>query len=86
MNRVIQQRLAETQSPLLQTVTVASIRCIVFAGITALLSSLCWPTTSSAADFPGLGPAGDLQGLSFQSSGPNVIVGRNARKQLIVTG
>lgn len=86
MNRGTQQRLPETQSPMLQKLTAVRARFTVLVCITAFLSSCCWHTASPAADFPGLGPAGDLQGLSFQSTGPTVIRGRNARKQLIVTG
>ena len=49
------------------------------------------PALMSAADLsiaapPGLGPAGDLQRLEFEQLGPATLVGRNARRQLLVTG
>lgn len=39
-----------------------------------------------AVDFPGLGPKGDLQSLEVETAGTTQLVGRNSRKQLIVTG
>ena len=39
-----------------------------------------------AADFPGLGPKGDLVRIEFESVGATALVGQNARKQLLVTG
>jgi hypothetical protein len=46
------------------------------------------PTTTPAADdtFPGLGPTGNLIGIAFEPGGENVLRGRNARRQLVVTG
>ncbi len=41
---------------------------------------------ASAVEFPGLGPKGTLQRLEIESAGQPALVGRNARKQLIVTG
>ncbi len=41
---------------------------------------------ASAVDFPGLGPRGDLVRLEIEQAGQNELVGRNARKQLLVTG
>lgn len=38
------------------------------------------------AEPPGLGPAGDLQRIEFEAAGPTTLVGRNARRQLLVTG
>lgn len=38
------------------------------------------------ADYPGLGPRGDLIRLEIDASGPSQLVGRNARKQLVVSG
>jgi len=49
-------------------------------------SLLTLPSTRLAADSPGLGPKGDLVRLEFESAGPNVMIGQNARKQLLVTG
>ncbi len=40
----------------------------------------------SAAEFPGLGPKGDLVSIAFETAGQPVLQGRNARKQLVVTG
>lgn len=39
-----------------------------------------------ALDAPGLGPRGALMALEFESSGVTALVGRNARRQLVVTG
>jgi hypothetical protein len=39
-----------------------------------------------AAEFPGLGPKGDLVRIEFESAGATALVGQNARKQLLVTG
>ena len=39
-----------------------------------------------AAEFPGLGPKGDLVRIEFESIGATSLVGQNARKQLLVTG
>ena len=41
---------------------------------------------SSAADPPGLGLRGELAAVEFEPGGVPVLVGRNARRQLIVTG
>jgi hypothetical protein len=40
----------------------------------------------AAAEFPGLGPKGDLVRIEFESIGATSLVGQNARKQLLVTG
>jgi hypothetical protein len=40
----------------------------------------------AAAEFPGLGPKGDLVRIEFESAGATSLVGQNARKQLLVTG
>lgn len=52
----------------------------------ALIAGLVIPTVVAAADFPGLGPKGNLASIAFESSGQPVLTGRNARKQLVVTG
>ena len=39
-----------------------------------------------AAEFPGLGPKGELVRIEFESVGATSLVGQNARKQLLVTG
>lgn len=43
-------------------------------------------STPVQAEPPGLGPKGALVRLEFEAGGPISLVGRNARKQLIVTG
>ena len=50
----------------------------------ALISGLLSAITQAAP--PGLGPAGDLVRIEFESQGPTTLVGRNARRQLLVTG
>lgn len=51
---------------------------------------LGWLTAGSSTQgddtFPGLGPAGDLVGIGFEPGGEDVLRGRNARRQLVVTG
>lgn len=44
------------------------------------------PRSGTAADFPGLGPAGDLVSIEFEAGGVETLQGRNARRQLVVTG
>ena len=49
----------------------------------------CWlalATWCHAADFPGLGPKGDLARVEIEVAGSSELIGRNARKQLVVTG
>ncbi|MFM7037376.1 MAG: DUF1549 and DUF1553 domain-containing protein [Planctomycetaceae bacterium] len=48
-----------------------------------LLASMFLPVSAAP---PGLGPAGDLQRIEFEAQGPAILVGRNARRQLLVTG
>lgn len=48
-------------------------------------SLLTLPSMLLAAETPGLGPKGDLVRLEFESAAPTVLVGQNARKQLLVT-
>lgn len=57
-------------------------------GIRTILSVLLTVLASISvqADPPGLGPKGNLVRLEFEAGGPTSLVGRNARKQLIVTG
>lgn len=43
-------------------------------------------TIVSAAEFPGLGPKGNLVGLDFESDQAIVLEGANARVQLLLTG
>ena len=54
---------------------------LVFAFFNALLT----PEVATA-EFPGLGPKGDLVRIEFESVGATSLVGQNARKQLLVTG
>ncbi len=51
-----------------------------------LLSGMLVPAVLSAAEFPGLGPKGDLVSISFENAGQPLLRGRNARRQLVVTG
>lgn len=62
-------------------------------GILGIRSAACWISlltlgvvTARAVDYPGLGERGQLVRLEIEPSGDNVLVGRHARKQLIVTG
>ena len=54
--------------------------------LTVLLAGLVIPSVISAAEFPGLGPKGDLLSISFENAGQPLLRGRNARRQLVVTG
>lgn len=47
---------------------------------------ICVPAVCQAAEFPGLGPKGTLQSLQIEAAGLPQLIGRNARRQLIVTG
>ena len=44
------------------------------------------PNLAAQSDAPGLGPAGELLSLTFEQTGGEVLRGRDARLQLIVTG
>jgi len=41
---------------------------------------------AQAADFPGLGPRGQLVSIEVEAGSPAVLQGRNARRQMVVTG
>lgn len=58
----------------------------VLASVGFWLMAFGLDSGSEAANFPGLGPKGDLVSISFEAAGQPVLQGRNARKQLIVTG
>ncbi|MFO0975429.1 MAG: DUF1549 and DUF1553 domain-containing protein [Planctomycetaceae bacterium] len=60
----------------------------ISSGSRTILSVLLAMLTSITvlAEPPGLGPKGTLVRLEFEAGGPTSLVGRNARKQLIVTG
>lgn len=60
------------------------IKCGIRTILSVLLTVLA--SMSVQADPPGLGPKGNLVRLEFETGGPTSLVGRNARKQLIVTG
>ena len=54
----------------------------------AMLAVLATPQSAvvRAVEFPGLGPRGNLVSIAFESGGQPILRGRNARKQLVVTG
>ena len=54
--------------------------------IAGLLTAIVSENPSTAAEAPGLGPRGELVSIEFEAGGPTALVGRNARKQLQVTG
>ncbi|MCA9137175.1 MAG: DUF1549 domain-containing protein, partial [Planctomycetales bacterium] len=57
-----------------------------FASTLLLSFIVLFHSNVEADEFPGLGPRGDLVGLEITQTGLSDLVGRNARKQLIVTG
>jgi hypothetical protein len=63
---------------MMQTTISGLLTCALFG---AMLTS-----DGVAAEFPGLGPKGDLIRIEFESVGATSLVGQNARKQLLVTG
>ncbi|MCX7397736.1 MAG: DUF1549 domain-containing protein [Planctomycetales bacterium] len=63
---------------MMQTTISGLLTCALFG---AMLTS-----DGVAAEFPGLGPKGDLVRIEFESVGATSLVGQNARKQLLVTG
>ena len=63
---------------MMQTTISGLLTCALFG---AMLTS-----DGVAAEFPGLGPKGDLVRIEFESVGATALVGQNARKQLLVTG
>ena len=59
----------------------------VISGLLTCALFCVMPTSNVvAAEFPGLGPKGDLVRIEFESAGVTALVGQNARKQLLVTG
>ena len=54
--------------------------------LTCALFGVVLTSDVAAAEFPGLGPKGDLVRIEFESVGATSLVGQNARKQLLVTG
>lgn len=52
----------------------------------AVLSLTAAAAELLAIDRPGLGPRGSLTAVEFEPGGVSVLVGRNARRQLLVTG
>ncbi len=62
------------------------IRTAVLGFLVCALTSAGLTSDVVAAEFPGLGPKGDLVRIEFESSGATSLVGQNARKQLLVTG
>jgi hypothetical protein len=65
-----------------------SRRRVLFAFEFALLGSLLfgYPTRLLSVEFPGLGPQGELESIEFEGLGQPSLRGKNARKQLVVTG
>jgi hypothetical protein len=59
---------------------------VLIRGCLSTLAIVAIAAFATAADFPGLGPRGDLVGINFEQAGTPQLVGRSARKQLVVTG
>ena len=59
------------------------VRAIFLAG---LLTAVVFENPATAAEAPGLGPRGELVRIEFEAGGPTALIGRNARKQLLITG
>lgn len=59
-------------------------RIVFIALLIGWLSNFSSPTF--AIDFPGLGERGELKSIEFEKAGELILRGRNARRQLIVTG
>jgi hypothetical protein len=55
-------------------------------GLILCLSWLTAPADAAPPNYPGLGPAGTLQSIRIEPAGEAVLRGRNARRQLVVTG
>ena len=58
-----------------RTCVILAVMCIVLASVVLV-----------QAEPPGLCPSGELQLIEFEAAGPNTLAGRNARRQLLVTG
>lgn len=50
------------------------------------IGSAVVPSNADGQEFPGLGPRGELTALEFEGVSQFPLVGRNARRQLLVTG
>ena len=61
-----------------------NFKCLIVS-LGTLLVAACVPATH-AAEFPGLGPKGTLQRVAFENEAALVLLGANARLQLLVTG
>ncbi len=58
----------------------------VVLGLASFSQVSAQETAGRPADFPGLGPKGNLAALEFETTGINVLRGPNARLQLVVNG
>lgn len=63
----------------------APVRLSILTTCLAVASGL-FASGSFAAEFPGLGPKGDLVRVEFENSPVTKLQGKNARRQLLVTG
>lgn len=62
------------------------MRLVILTLATLLCVGFVSPNLPAAPLPPGLGPALDLVSVEFEQAGPTVLVGQNARRQLLVTG
>ncbi|MFM2002122.1 MAG: hypothetical protein RI963_1548 [Planctomycetota bacterium] len=62
---------------------IPALRCLLLLVAFPLVNVSC---SGRAAEFPGLGPAGDLVSIEFEAGGVETLQGRNARRQLVITG
>ena len=59
-------------------------RCLLVTFLACQLFLISNP--ASAIDFPGLGPAGNLQAIQFEPGAPLLLQGPNSRAQLVLSG
>lgn len=63
-----------------------SVRSLLGSFATLVLVCSCGSNELAAAEFPGLGDKGQLVSIEFEPAGQPVLRGKNARRQLVVTG
>ncbi len=65
---------------------VGIFTCVAVLAVIVGWSSLPLAAQDVSADFPGLGPKGNLTSIEIEQTGEPILRGQNARQQLVVTG
>jgi hypothetical protein len=79
------EHVAPTIDCFLESTMQSLVRLFAVYGLLPVLAISC-ARDVFAAEFPGLGPKGNLVSIAFETGSQPVLQGRNSRKQLVVTG